>query len=431
VCASRAAFVCPFAAASVAACGCAPPCRAACGGGGTTNTTGAQAACSGATTACYLCLLPLLTAAVPQVADVPSLAQCLLAPAPQFLAAGAAPAALQAVRSCAFVVRAGRPNASTACPVALPPAAFAPAVPACADSSVVAGACQGSCSVALLRVWRDAGVAALPPAFGPAFTPAHYELYSDCVVAHSLAMLNAGMSYTTFVLGYGFCTAASFALPLAGGAAAAAASNTNATTAARTARAAVTAGAAAGACGGAALAACVFAAVWQHRRVVRRQRAGASTALPSSSPKGTTSAAAGAVSTAPAGQHDVGGALLLDYASLELGELLGSGAFGHVHRARWHGSEVAVKTFGVLPLQPDVTTGFSAILMEATARSSAMTLASRTTAVSASFELELKILLSLRHPNICALYGSLQRCVRCWPAQERVQLCCMHVADDV
>jgi serine/threonine protein kinase len=91
-----------------------------------------------------------------------------------------------------------------------------------------------------------------------------------------------------------------------------------------------------------------------------------------------------------------------------MGELLGSGAFGHVYRARWHGSEVAVKTFGVLPMQPDVTSGFSAIVDAAARTGSATTLASRTTAVSASFELELKILLSLRHPNICALYGSLQ-----------------------
>ncbi len=144
MCASRAAFVCPFAAAAVAACGCAPPCRAPCGGGaggGGANTTGALAACGSATTACYVCMLPLLEAAVPLVADVPSLSQCLLAPAPLFLAAGAAPGALQAVRGCAFTARAARPNAPTACPVALPSTAFAAAVPACAGASVVAGAC--------------------------------------------------------------------------------------------------------------------------------------------------------------------------------------------------------------------------------------------------------------------------------------------------
>lgn len=72
----------------------------------------------------------------------------------------------------------------------------------------------------------------------------------------------------------------------------------------------------------------------------------------------------------------------IDPSELELGEVLGGGSFGMVHRARWHGTHVAVK---VLKVDQSKGSGEVAALEE--------------------FQREVAMLSRLRHPNICLFMG--------------------------
>ncbi|TMW68569.1 hypothetical protein Poli38472_006037 [Pythium oligandrum] len=71
--------------------------------------------------------------------------------------------------------------------------------------------------------------------------------------------------------------------------------------------------------------------------------------------------------------------LHIDYSELQVGEMIGQGAFGTVHRAMWRGTTVAVKVLVCQYLTAD-------ILEE--------------------FETEVQIMSILRHPNICLLMGA-------------------------
>ncbi|KAG9400492.1 hypothetical protein AC1031_010711 [Aphanomyces cochlioides] len=69
----------------------------------------------------------------------------------------------------------------------------------------------------------------------------------------------------------------------------------------------------------------------------------------------------------------------IDFKELTMGELIGQGAFGTVHKATWRGTLVAVKILQVQHLSPDVLE---------------------------EFETEVHIMSVLRHPNICLLMGA-------------------------
>ncbi|ETV99099.1 TKL protein kinase, variant 1 [Aphanomyces invadans] len=69
----------------------------------------------------------------------------------------------------------------------------------------------------------------------------------------------------------------------------------------------------------------------------------------------------------------------IDFHELAMGELIGQGAFGTVHKATWRGTLVAVKILQVQHLSPDVLD---------------------------EFETEVHIMSVLRHPNICLLMGA-------------------------
>ncbi|KAG7392631.1 hypothetical protein PHYPSEUDO_015019 [Phytophthora pseudosyringae] len=71
--------------------------------------------------------------------------------------------------------------------------------------------------------------------------------------------------------------------------------------------------------------------------------------------------------------------LQVDYKELQIEEMIGQGAFGTVHRAKWRGTAVAVKILVCQYLTAD-------ILEE--------------------FEAEVQIMSILRHPNICLLMGA-------------------------
>jgi serine/threonine protein kinase len=63
----------------------------------------------------------------------------------------------------------------------------------------------------------------------------------------------------------------------------------------------------------------------------------------------------------------------IDYSELDVGEHLGAGGFGEVHRATWKGTEVAVKV---------------------------MTSEKITKEMEKSFKDEVRVMTSLRHPNV-------------------------------
>ncbi|KAF0720691.1 Aste57867_116 [Aphanomyces stellatus] len=69
----------------------------------------------------------------------------------------------------------------------------------------------------------------------------------------------------------------------------------------------------------------------------------------------------------------------IEFAEITMGELIGQGAFGTVHKGLWRGTQVAIKILQVQHLSPDVLE---------------------------EFETEVHIMSVLRHPNICLLMGA-------------------------
>jgi len=105
-----------------------------------------------------------------------------------------------------------------------------------------------------------------------------------------------------------------------------------------------------------------------------------------------TAATAAAVSEKAAAQASLSASSMhVDLAEIELGQCIGRGAFGIVHRARWRGSDVAVKQLLACAQQP--------------LAASAADHADNADAGVADFEAEVAMMAALRHPNVCLFMG--------------------------
>jgi serine/threonine protein kinase len=450
-CAADAAFACPFSAAATG-CGCAPARCApldACAPapGRAPHASAVAAACVSPLLGCYDCqsalFASLLSAGTP-LPDAPTIAACLPAATPAFLAAGASPAALAAQRTCAFPSRAA---SNFSCPVTLPPSAFAPAVAPCATLIYVCS----TCSATFVDILIAAGLR-VPP-LGLAFTTAHYETVANCLAKHALPILAAGVSQNTFLWGFGICygpTPEWFAglaaatpppplppappparfvpAPLPGGGSSGDGSGSDG--------AATAGGAAAGAVGGFLLLAGAAAGVV----TLRRRRAAAAACAPPGdaeaglharahgygSSYGSGGAGSGSDATAAMSQQSgwrasAGAMPLLRREELQIGDCIGSGGFAQVHRARWCGTEVAVKLFerelvwapGGNPRGGSRLAGNAAASFASPSPlPSAPAPPSSSSSSAASLRLdeagllrEMRVLQNLRHPNVCAVYG--------------------------
>jgi serine/threonine protein kinase len=425
-CASDAAFACPFTAAA-ASCGCPaalapalPRCAAvdACAPapGRAPNVTAVAAACVTTLSGCYDCqsaLYESLLSTGTPLPDTPTIAACLPAATPAFLAAGASAEALQAQRECAFSARLA---SNFSCPVVVPSALFAPAVAPCTSILTVCA----DCSAMFVEILRAAGLQ-VPP-LGLQFTTTDYDTVASCLAKHALPILAAGVSQTTFLWGFAICngpTPSWFASllaapppppfppfppsprppPSAGGGGGGGGGGDGGPSGA-----AVAGGAAAGAVGGLVLLATVVAAVVTLRR---RAAAGAYTGTHANNNKmsGGSNASDLPLLSTSASSGGGGGAMpLLRREEIQLGPLIGSGGFASVYTARWCGTQVAVKLFE--PELPWAGRSDSVALAVATSSQPSSSLSSSSLRLDeAGLLREMRVLANLRHPNVCAVYG--------------------------
>jgi serine/threonine protein kinase len=462
---SPCAAACPASTASLSAT-CNPTCTLPPSSPGV-GAVAVAAACNASilSASCNECTLALTTAVVASgvaMASASDFGTCVTAPLPAFLAAAASPAVLDsALRSCAFMHRV---RSNVTCPVAPPASAFTAAIAPCADPT---SACN-TCSARLVSILISAGLRV--PELGLSFTTAHFEVVSNCLAKNVLAILAANVSATTLLRGFAYCTGPSagwyqavansslFTPPPApppraadgggGGGGGGAARGT-------------VVGAAVGACvGAAASAACVALALrrCQRRRRVSNDGGGRHDALPRSRSGGTvgyaSSASYASNSTSDASLTSMKPMLLGE--ELVLGELIGSGGYARVHRGAWKGTQVAVKCFEPLLPFAGLPPGAAAPALglplglaaaprgaapaafagagseERSLPGSATSLLAADVTASPASSLpvappglgpgglvpmdklggllqELNLLQSLRHPNVCAVYGLVLR----------------------
>ena len=96
--------------------------------------------------------------------------------------------------------------------------------------------------------------------------------------------------------------------------------------------------------------------------------------------------------------------MVISRADVVLGECIGTGGFARVHLARWNGTAVAAKVF----MQDKLTLGGTSDSRSGLLRGIDSLLGgtpSVTSGGSGSLAAEMTLLASLRHPNICAVYG--------------------------
>jgi serine/threonine protein kinase len=380
-CASSEAFACPFAASG---CSCRPACRGKCSVTQQWAPNALVVPCGDPATACLSCmaalLSPYLLAGI-SAAKSSMLGFCIQEDEAKHLAAGANPAALDSLRYCQYT----RPlDTGVTCPIVVPEATglriwTAAAANQCSPSLLIAtyAPCR-LCATTLQQPFLDAGC------------PERYDVLTACYASHMSIMLSAGITTNTLALIAG-CPSTVASPPAA------------------TVSRAVLGGAIGGSLGGLLVVGLVAIAVV----VMRRRRAGGESdtgpsplpvtanALPYMGPRDLSTRS---MASAPSGS------LLLPPQDVVLGPLIGIGGYGKVHSARWRGSAVAAKVF---TLRFDANSMDSPPLLGIAAavdsfvrfhiKSEARTLDDERT--GAAYERELLLLQSLRHPNICTLYG--------------------------
>ena len=383
-CASSKAFACPFAAPG---CSCTPTCRGRCSVSQQWAPNSLLVSCGDPATACMSCmaalLSPYLLAGI-SAANSSMLGFCIQEDEGKHLAAGANPAALDALRYCQYT----RPlDTGVTCPIVVPEATAlriwtAAAANQCSPSVISAtyAPCR-LCATTLQQPFLDAGC------------PERYDLLTACYASHMSIMLRAGITTNTLAL-------------------IASCPSTVTTRPAANASQAVLGGAIGGSLGGLLFFGLIAFAIVAARR---RRAGGESDAGPSPLPvtanaspyMGPRDLSTRSMASSPA--YGGAGSLLLPPQDVVLGPLIGIGGFAEVHSARWRGSAVAAKVF---KLRVDVNTMDVPLLGIAAAmdsyvrfhvKSEARTLDDERT--GAAYERELLLLQSLRHPNICTLYG--------------------------
>jgi len=415
VCGSVAAFAAATCPLSGCGSSCAPACRPSCvvpAGSPGPAVAAVVAACNATVASCNECTLALVTSVVNSGVPLPTsavFARCLTDPMPQFLAASALPEVLSAaLHNCAF---ARRLMSNATCPPNVQPtvADFRKAVTPCV---VPTSACN-TCSASLIDVFIRAGLNVAP--LGLLFTTDHFNLVSTCLARHTLTIIAANVSTETLLRGFAYCTG-----PSPGWYAAVqnatryAALALKASASDGTPGSNVIAGAVVGATCGAAVVGAVALVMLRRRRAGlsmtrgRQKDASASASIASaSSGGGTSTSAMGTMKPMLLGEE------------LVVGDLIGSGGYARVHRAAWNGTQVAVKCFETLAwLNPmnlnrwesGPSFGLNANDSQTDSRS---LLGGSSTGDSAdkmgSLMQELQLLQSLRHPNICAVYGLVLR----------------------
>ena len=375
-CATVEGFNCPFA-ASACRCTTPPVCRGACPTNQTWPTNGLAVSCGDPNTACINCMSALLTPYLLDgisAADTNTLGYCISDDERKHLAAGASPAALDSLRYCQYT----RPlESGFKCPIVVPEATGLrvwtdAAANECSPLIISAtfAPCQ-RCAMAIQQPFLDAGC------------PENYDLLTACYASHMPTILRAGIISSTLAL-------------------LASCPPTFSTKAAKVDDV-VLGAAVGGTLGGVFLLGVVaFAFVTARRR--SRQADGLSP-LPGSFAPGSFQEARdySARSTLS------GGSLLLRADDVVLGAVIGKGGFAHVHAARWRGSAVAAKVF--MLRDSDYPTDAAPIGIAAAMDSYVRYhIKSETQTVDderkgAAYERELLLLQSLRHPNICTLYG--------------------------
>jgi serine/threonine protein kinase len=376
-CASVEGFACPFA-ASACSCRAAPVCRGSCPASLTWLANALAVSCGDINTACINCmsamLPPYLLAGV-SPADTTTLGFCIVADEAKHLAAGASPAALDSLRYCQYT----RPlDAGVACPIVVPEATglriWSDAAASQCSPLVVSATfapCQ-RCAMAIQQPFLDAGC------------PEDYDLLTACYASHITTILSAGIISSTLAL-LASCPP---------------------TFSTETAKVddVVLGAALGGTLGGVfVLGVVALAFVTARRRNVKADGLSPlpGSFAPGSYPEARDFSARSALSSS--------GSLLLRAEDVVLGAVIGKGGFATVHAARWRGSAVAAKLF---MLQRDDLANDSpppgiAAAMDSYVRfhikSEAQTVDDERQ--GAAYERELMLLQSLRHPNICTLYG--------------------------
>ena len=417
VCGSAAAFTAATCPLSGCGSSCAPACRPSCAvpaGSPGPAVAAVVAACNDTLPAasCNECTLALVTSVVNSGVPLPSNAvfgRCLTDPMPQFLAASASPAVLSAaLHNCAF---SRRLMSNATCPPAVQPtvADFRKAVTPCV---VPASACN-TCSASLIDVFIRAGLNVAP--LGLLFTTDHFNLVSNCLARHTLTILAANVSTETLLRGFAYCTG-----PSPGWYAAVQNATRNAALALKasasdgTPGSNVIAGAVVGAtCGAAVVGACALV-------MLRRRRAG----LPMTRGRQKDASASASIASASSGGGTSTSAMgtmkpMLLGEELVVGDLIGSGGYARVHRAAWNGTQVAVKCFEPLPWLNPMNlnrweSGPSFGLKTNESHTDSRSLLGGSSTGDSSDKMgglmqELQLLQSLRHPNICAVYGLVLR----------------------
>ena len=385
-CASTEAFACPFAAPG---CGCSPACRGRCSVSQQWPPSALLVPCGDPSTACISCmaamLSPYLLAGI-SAANTSMLGFCIQEDEAKHLGAGANPEALDSLRYCQYT----KPLVSgVTCPVVIPEATglrlwTAAAGNQCSPSlmSTTYAPCR-LCATTLQQPFLDAGC------------PEGYNVLTACYASHMSLLLRAGITTNTLAL-ITACPSTVVSPP------AAKVSKT------------VLGGAIGGTLGGLLIIVLVVCGMV----VERRRRSGESDAkrspLPvtASYPSYSEARDVSSRSAGSALSYGSAGSLLLRAEDVVLGPLIGKGGFAKVHSARWRGSAVAAKVFTLPTLPSGVHLLDTPLLGIAAAvdsyvrfqvKSEAHTLDDERT--GAAYERELLLLQSLRHPNICTLYG--------------------------
>ena len=416
VCASTDAFTastCPLAGCGG---GCSPTCRASCTVPASPgvdvaavvagcNDTIAAASCND----CTVAMVNSLMRSGVALPDNNAFGRCLLDPMPQFIAASASPSVLSAaLHNCAFTRRLFS-NATCAATVSV--ADFQRAVAPCASP----GSACNTCSASLVDVLIRGGLPVAP--LGLQFTTAHFELVSNCLARNVLKILQANVSSVTLLRGFAYCTGPSpgwyAAVQNATRAAAMAAFSPS-----NKARSNAVVGAVVGATGGAAVVG-AFAFIVLRRRA-RRLSAPSSRLKDASASASIMSGSSGDASKQSRSSSMLGTMKpMLLGEELVVGDLIGSGGYARVHRAAWNGTQVAVKCFEPLPwLNPMNLNRWESgpsfgLNANNDSRTDSRSLLGGSSTDSqdklGSLMQELQLLQSLRHPNICAVYGLVLR----------------------
>ena len=414
VCASTDAFTASTCLLAGCGGGCAPSCRASCAVPALPgvdvaavvagcNETVAAASCND----CTVAMVDSLMRSGVALPDNNAFGRCLLDPMPQFIAASASPAVLSAaLHNCAFTRRL---YSNASCSANPSVADFGRAVAPCASP----GSACNTCSASLVDILIHAGLPVAP--LGLQFTTAHFELVSNCLARNVLKILQANVSSVTLLRGFAYCTGPSpgwyAAVQNATRAAAAAAFSSSSKS-----RSNVVVGAVVGAtCGAAVVGAVAFVVV---RRRARR---------PSTSGRVKDASASASIVSGSSGgaskQSSVMSTMkpMLLGEELVVGDLIGSGGYARVHRAAWNGTQVAAKCFEPLPwLNPMNLNRWESgpsfglkVNAGADSHTDSRSLLGGSSVDSqdkiGSLMQELQLLQSLRHPNICAVYGLVLR----------------------